>query len=305
MITRQEINGKTPLNYSWYDIKNIDDNDIVKLKKRFHFTPTIISYVADRNERPHYDHDSLTHSELIVYDVPIWPEEKSDHFTTRPLIFLLQGTTVYTFHTNATEDIFEEFKEERAHEAQDATEFIMLFLLHVTQYFQRALTQLNHQLNELDRRLNTKIKNKDLLELAQMERSLVFVSSSARTNLMMLEDLENTPMSWQITKSAQERLDDVLIEAEQASRTVEISNEVTEKISKTSNNILNNNLNDTMKFLTVWSLILTIPTIITGFFGMNVRLPILNNGFDWILVVFVNFLLMGGLYLYLKKNDFI
>ena len=189
MITRQEINGKSPLNYSWYDIKNIDDNDIVKLKKRFHFTPTIISYVADRNERPHYDHDSLTHSELIVYDVPIWPEEKSDHFTTRPLIFLLQGTTVYTFHTNATEDIFEEFKEERAHEAQDATEFIMLFLLHVTQYFQRALTQLNHQLNELDRRLNTKIKNKDLLELAQMERSLVFVSSSARTNLMMLEDL--------------------------------------------------------------------------------------------------------------------
>lgn len=112
-------------------------------------------------------------------------------------------------------------------------------------------------------------------------------------------------MSWQITKSAQERLDDVLIEAEQASRTVEISNEVTEKISKTSNNILNNNLNDTMKFLTVWSLILTIPTIITGFFGMNVKLPILSNGFDWILVVFVNFLLMGGLYLYLKKNDFI
>src|SRR5699024_3912862 len=149
--------------------------------KRFHFTPTIISYVADRNERPHYDHDSLTHSELIVYDVPIWPEEKSDHFTTRPLIFLLQGTTVYTCHTNATEDIFEEFKEERAHEAQDATEFIMLFLLHVTQYFQRALTQLIHQLNELDRRLNTKIKNKDLLELAQMERSLVFVSSIART----------------------------------------------------------------------------------------------------------------------------
>ena len=43
MITRQEINGKSPLNYSWYDIKNIDDNDIVKLKKRFHFTPTIIS----------------------------------------------------------------------------------------------------------------------------------------------------------------------------------------------------------------------------------------------------------------------
>lgn len=35
MITRQEINGKSPLNYSWYDIKNIDDNDIVKLKKGF------------------------------------------------------------------------------------------------------------------------------------------------------------------------------------------------------------------------------------------------------------------------------
>lgn len=305
MIRRQEINGKSPLNYSWYDIKNIDEKDVLQLKRRFHFTPTIISYVADKNERPHYDHDSLTNTELIVYDIPVWPEANTEHFTTRPLIFLLQGTTVYTFHTDKTEYIFKEFKEEKAQDAKDATEFIMLFLLHATKYFQRALNQINNRVNRLDARLNSKIKNKDLLDLAQMERSLVFVSSSARTNLMMLENLKNTPFSWHITKNAQEKLDDVLIEAEQAARTVEISNEVTEKISRTSNNILNNNLNDTMKFLTVWSLILTIPTILTGFFGMNVKLPILNNDFDWIIIIGANVALMGALYIYLRHNDFL
>ena len=85
---------------------------------------------------------------------------------------------------------------------------------------------------------------------------------------------------------------------------VQISNEVTEKISTTSNNILNNNLNDTMKFLTVWSLILTIPTIMTGFFGMNVKLPGAQFPLAWIAIIILNIVFMAWLYFYLKKKPF-
>ena len=159
--------------------------------------------------------------------------------------------------------------------------------------------------NRLDKNLNNHIVNTDLRHLAQIEKSLVYLSSSIKTNLMMLESLRHTPLTLQITKEAQEKLDDILIETEQASRMVQISNEVTEKISTTSNNILNNNLNDTMKFLTVWSLILTIPTIMTGFFGMNVKLPGAQFPLAWIAIIILNIVFMAWLYFYLKKNHFL
>ena len=84
-----------------------------------------------------------------------------------------------------------------------------------------------------------------------------------------------------------------------------ISLDVTERLSATSNNLLNNNLNDTMKFLTVWSLVLTIPTIITGFYGMNVALPLTKYPIAWVIICLITLLLMGILLYYLKKHRFI
>lgn len=69
-------------------------------------------------------------------------------------------------------------------------------------------------------------------------------------------------------------MDDALIEARQAVEMTNLASQILDQLSGTYNNLLNNNLNDTMKFLTVWSLILTVPTIVTGFFGMNLQLPL-------------------------------
>ncbi|KRL79230.1 magnesium and cobalt transport protein cora [Ligilactobacillus equi DSM 15833 = JCM 10991] len=303
VITRQEINGKATLNYSWYDVNELNESDIRQLKRLFRLTPAILNYISDRHERPHYDYDVHTQSELIVYDVPIWPNKEVEHFTTRPIIFLLQGTTVFTFHNDETAYVFEKFKADRIKEVSTATEFIMTFLLHATNYFNQALDKINNERNILDRKLNGHIINHDLLQLAQIEKSLIYLSSSIKTNLMMLEDLRHTPLTLQITKESQEKLDDILIEMEQASRVVQIANDVTGKISRTSNNILNNNLNDTMKFLTGWSIILTIPTIGTGFYGMNVDLPFMKLPLAWLLVSGILVSLMLILYWFLKRKN--
>ena len=69
------------------------------------------------------------------------------------------------------------------------------------------------------------------------------------------------------------------------------------------NNILNNNLNDTMQFLTVWSLLLTVPTIVTGFFGMNVSLPILNKPIDWVIITIGTIAVMAWLLWYLRRHN--
>ena len=191
---------------------------------------------------------------------------------------------------------------ERLSEAKDVTELLMLFFLYSSQYFQRAVTQLDVERNSLDQKLSDNINNKDLVELSNIEKSLVYLSSSIQTDLIMLHSLDHSKLNF--TKEAKERLDDVLIESSQSAEMVRISQQVTKTLSATSNNMMNNNLNDTMQFLTVWSLVLTIPTILTGFYGMNVSLPILKNSFDWILIILLMAVLMIWLVILMKRHHF-
>ena len=146
------------------------------------------------------------------------------------------------------------------------------------------------------------IDNKDLVELSNIEKSLVYLSSSIQTDLMMLHSLDHSKLSF--TKTAHERLDDVLIESNQAAEMIQISQQVTKTLSATSNNMMNNNLNDTMKFLTVWSLVLTIPTILTGFYGMNVDLPVIHSPFDWVIITVLMIVLMVWLVVLMRKHHF-
>ena len=297
MIRQQNFPVDTK--YKWYDISNLSEQDSDRLQDEFNFTPDIISYISDRHERPHYDYDVHTHSHLLVYDVPIWPTNTIKHFTAHPITFLVVGENVFTY-------VFDEFNDEpmreRLSEAKDVTELLMIFLLYASQYFQRAVTQLDVERNSLDQKLSDDIDNKDLVELSNIEKSLVYLSSSIQTDLMMLHSLDHSKLSF--TKTAHERLDDVLIESNQAAEMIQISQQVTKTLSATSNNMMNNNLNDTMKFLTVWSLVLTIPTILTGFYGMNVDLPVIHSPFDWVIITVLMIVLMVWLVVLMRKHHF-
>lgn len=238
--------------------------------------------------------------------MPVWPTAASKHFISRPITFLLQDKNLFTFHTVETSYVFDEFNDpqmlRRLSHAQDVTELLVTFLMFASQYFQRAVTQLDAERNDLDAKLSDDINNKDLVELSNIEKSLVYLSSSIQTDQMMLNSLQHSQLTF--SKPAKERLDDVLIESSQSSEMVQISRQVTKTLSSTSNNMMNNNLNDTMQFLTVWSLVLTIPTILTGFYGMNVKLPIFNAAYDWIVIVILMVALMVWLILLMRKHHF-
>lgn len=303
MIIKQKLAGNIDFDYKWYDIYNCDDHDIRLLKDDFDLTSEIISYITDLHERPHFDHDYITNSDLLVYDVPVWPTADADHFTTLPIKFLMVGHTLFTVHSPDTTYMIEEFRQKPDEHIHSEKELIFAILFAVTKYFQRALSQLNSQRLVLDNHLSERIHNKDLQELSQVKKSLVYLSSSIRTNLMMLESLKNKKSGLHMNASEEEMCDDIIIEVQQSSQMIKVYSEVTEEISKTSNNILNNNLNNTMQFLTVWSLLLTIPTIVTGFFGMNVDLPIFHNPFDWVIITVGSVIVMAILLWYLRRHN--
>ncbi|WYJ92779.1 hypothetical protein A5889_000258 [Enterococcus sp. 9D6_DIV0238] len=93
----------------------------------------------------------------------------------------------------------------------------------------------------------------------------------------------------------------MLIEAKQLVEMTQLSSQILQQLSGTYNNVLNNNLNDTMKILTVLSILLTIPTIISGFFGMNMPLPLEHNIFGWLITILISVVLWFGLSLVLRR----
>jgi len=80
----------------------------------------------------------------------------------------------------------------------------------------------------------------------------------------------------------------------------EIETQVVDRIDHTFNSIANNNLNDTMKFLTIWSLTMAVPTIITGFYGMNVKLPLASVRYAWMFTVGISIILIIAMLIMLK-----
>jgi Mg2+ and Co2+ transporter CorA len=83
---------------------------------------------------------------------------------------------------------------------------------------------------------------------------------------------------------------------------IEIETQVVDRIDHTFNSIANNSLNDTMKFLTIWSLTMAVPTIITGFYGMNVKLPLATLKYAWIIAIAISVFLIVWLLVLLKAR---
>jgi Mg2+ and Co2+ transporter CorA len=162
--------------------------------------------------------------------------------------------------------------------------------------------EVDSQRIQLNKKLREKTTNKNLLALSDLEIGLVYLVTATKQNAVLLEQVKAQAIFSSFTDKEKEELDDALIEARQAVEMTRLSSEILDQLSGTYNNLLNNNLNDTMKILTIWSLLLTIPTIVTGFFGMNMPLPFTHSEASWIVTVVISVALSIWLILILWRR---
>jgi len=128
----------------------------------------------------------------------------------------------------------------------------------------------------------------------------IFLSAS-KQNVVLLEQVKTHTIFQKMNDIEREELEDALIEAKQIVEMTQLSSQILEQLSGTYNNVLNNNLNDTMKVLTILSILLTVPTIVTGFFGMNMPLPLEDNIFGWLITILISAVLWFSLSFILSK----
>ncbi|MCH5465355.1 magnesium transporter CorA family protein [Levilactobacillus tujiorum] len=305
MIVEKKIGAKDQ-DLVWVMTMVEDDTDRETLQVKYGLTDEILTYITDENERSHYDRDEFLNSQLFVLHVPVVVDQVSQRYITRPVTFLLKGNAVFSITTKTTHWVNTLLSERlKLHQIYDTNELLLVGMFILFDQFIGPIRKINAEQNRLDQQLNRSPDNKDLIALSNLQQSLAYFVSATRNNAMMAVNLSNTPFGRQLSDTNQERLDDAVIEARQTSEMTAIEADVVDRISRTFNNVLNNNLNDTMKFLTIWSLVLTIPTIVTGFYGMNVKLPLTEyGGISWLITVAITLGIMVWVALMLKHRHF-
>ena len=168
---------------------------------------------------------------------------------------------------------------------------LQLFLRNA-QRFLIDVRQINKQVDRTEDRLESSTQNKELLELLRLEKSLVYFMTALKANELMMERVKRDRI-FEMYEEDADLLDDVLIENLQAIEMVGIASNILTSMSGTFASVINNNVNQVVKLLTVTTILVAIPTLITGVFGMNVPIPLQTHPYMFGVVLALMFGVSG------------
>lgn len=244
-----------------------------------------ITYPLDVDERSRTERED-DGKVLIVIKVPVYLGPSVDvPYTTIPLGFVITDKVLVTVCRHPHE-IIQEFTTGRVRGLSTAkrNRFILKVLLHTANKYLAYLRDINRTVDLLEDKTQSAMRNKEVLELLKYQKSLVYFTTALKSNELVLERLHRTQL-FKMYPDDEDLLEDVITENQQAIEMVNISNNILSSMMDAFASIISNNLNVVMKFLASITIVMSIPTIITSFFGMNVDLPFDHLGAAWLIVI--------------------
>lgn len=244
---------------------------------------------------------------LVVINVP--KAEGSYKFDAIPMAIVITKTTVITVCLEENHILpsnpgvmggFCTFKR---------TRFLFLVLFRVATFFLKYLGQIDRRSNAVENSLRKSMKNEDLFQLLDLSKSLTYFTSALRTNRSVVDKLIRLCSNSQIhelikvREEDEELLEDVKIEYDQAYEMVQMYSNILGGTTDVFASIISNNLNIIMKFLAVVTIVLSIPTMVSSFWGMNVPVPFTMHpaGFWIVMSIALMAAVISVLYLVKKK----
>lgn len=198
-------------------------------------------------------------------------------FSTIPLGIIITRENIFTI---CKEDnvILEEMENGRVKDINTAKRFRLLLqiMMKTATKYLTHLREINKKVDALEDHLQASMRNEELLELVKYQKILVFYTTALKSNELMLERLQRSGLFTTFSDDA-DLLDDVMIEFQQAIEMTNISNNILTQMMGAYASIINNNMNIVIKFLTLITITIAIPTLIASLYGMNVDLPGKNS----------------------------
>lgn len=238
-----------------------------------------------------------------MVDVPFIEEhEGSKIYTTLPMGVILSGENIITVCLKEI-PLLNDFMSGRIKSFYTfkKTRFILQLLFKNATYFLQYLRQIDRMSLNIERELHKSMKNKELIQLLDLEKSLVYFSTSLRGNEIVLEKMLKFDAIKKYPED-EDLLEDVIIENKQAIEMANIYSNILSGMMDAFASVISNNLNMVMKFLTSVTIVLTIPTMIASFFGMNVPVPLAGQPYAFVIIIAISLAISSILALFMAKK---
>lgn len=287
---------------SWISVIAPTETEISDIEEDMHIDRDYIRAALDEEEPSRIESDDGV--TLIVVDYPVAETDNDPDrtllYSTMPMSIIITDSNVIT--VSAKENtVVEEIAKGVVKGVQPhlRTRFVFNILLRIAARYLQYLKQIDKISNYVEGTLYKSMKNKGLIQLLGLEKSLVYFSTSLKSNEAVLEKLMRGRYL-KLYEEDQDLLDDVLIEVKQAIEMTNIYSNILSGTMDTFASIISNNLNIVMKRMTTFTIIIAVPTIVFSFYGMNINenaggLPLANVWFP--LLISLGLSVLVGLFI--------
>ncbi|KEQ36080.1 corA-like Mg2+ transporter family protein [Streptococcus mitis] len=296
VLEKQLGNGCTWIDLDVDKIKNMEDlSDIYGLDKE------TIEYALDRNERAHMDYNRETETVTFIYNV-LDLEKDKEYYEAIPMTFIVERQRMITISNHKNAYVIDQMSAYLdSHESLSIYKFLFAGLEIISNAYYPVIEEMDKSKDEISSLLRQTTTKKNLFALSDLETGMVYLTAAAKQNRLLLEHIQGHALYRRFNDVEREQFDDAMIEAHQLVSMTDLISQVLQQLSASYNNILNNNLNDSLSILTIISVLLAVLAVITGFFGMNVPLPFTEEPNAWIYILMTSLILWVALSQWLKK----
>lgn len=286
--------------YCWIHIESpvADDKEYIL---DFGMPPSFLNDLEDIDERPRIEYEDGWY--FIIIRIPYRNGNPKMPFSTAPLGLLFKDEIFISLCHVETELIndFLSYSARKNINYKDYFDLVLRLILNSSVWFLKYLKQINLHIKSAESELEKSVKNEELQRLLQIEKCLVYFTTSLKGNDVLINRLKN--IRSQKDNYDIELIEDVEIETKQAQETTGVYSNILSGMMDAYASVISNNLNIIMKRLTSISVLLMIPTLIASLYGMNVPngLEEFPLGFWLVFAISLMFSSMGLLFLKKKK----
>lgn len=286
----------------WIKVSNPTAEELAVLKERF-AVPDFTHDAEDIEERPRVDHENNWMLVFIRIPNRSLDEDGETMFTTAPMAVLIRDDVFITvnYFENEVLDDFISWSQRRHLNSCKGYDLLLSLMLSTSVWYLKYLKQMNTMMSAAEERLEQKMDNDELMRTMGLSKFLIYFITSLKGNMTVLARLKKRLRT---LPHDEDLFEDVEIETQQALDTASIYNDILERQQETYSSVIGNNLNRIMKTLTVVTILLMIPTVVAGYYGMNVPNGLESRWVGFPLAVIISLLLMAIGYAFIRHSKF-
>ncbi len=289
----------------WINVCSPTEEEKKYLTDEIKIISEFLKQALDEEESPHIDYDDDFDQRLIMIDYPLFQKDISNDVTalqylTAPLGFISYNNYVITISLHECLEL-NDFKNGlvKGFNTSLKTRFFLTLMLRVSQRFLTYLRQIDKLSSLTETKLHKSMENQELIQMLGLEKSLVYFSTSLKTDEIIVNKILRGKII-KLYEEDQDLIDDVLIELHQAIEMCNIYSNILSGTMDAFASVISNNLNIVMKILTVITIVMSIPNMVFGFYGMNVEGSI--PGSYWWIPLIISFIICLIVILIFKKK---